>query len=197
MLKKIICTFLILTGICFLTACGKKENTGQPIANETEQTDSLEKQDSQAEAEKNEIKEELDNPSEVPLTVYYGNDDADTLLTKEVFIHVDDLSTDTILAELSKLNIVPSDTKALTFSSNPVDGKMQLNLNLSQEFGTYVSSMGTSGEYIIMGSVVNTFLKAYEADEIKITVEGNTLETGHQIYDDYLGEFPMTTKTTD
>ncbi len=191
MLRKQICTFLILTSILCLTACGKQENPEKPITDETvtEQTDST-----QTEPEATDVKEESANPSEIPLTLYYGNDDADTLLTKEITIHVDVLTNETIMAELAKLSVVPSDTKVLSFSSNSVDGKMQLNLDLSEEFGTYVSSMGTSGEYIIMGSVVNTFLKAYEADEIQITVAGNVLESGHQIYDYYLTQFPLTTK---
>ena len=41
----------------------------------------------------------------------------------------------------------------------------------------------TSGEYVILGSVVNTFLTAYDADAIIITVDGEVLETGHSVYD--------------
>ena len=40
---------------------------------------------------------------------------------------------------------------------------------------------------MIMGSVVNTYLSAYDAESVFITVNGEILETGHMIYD-----FPIT-----
>ena len=38
-------------------------------------------------------------------------------------------------------------------------------------------------------SVVNTFLDAYGCEKIKITVEGNTLESGHAEYPRYMNRF--------
>jgi hypothetical protein len=40
-----------------------------------------------------------------------------------------------------------------------------------------------------MGGLTNTFLRAYDAQEILITVNGQTLETGHAIYDKPLNFF--------
>ena len=40
-----------------------------------------------------------------------------------------------------------------------------------------------SGEYIMMGSLVNSFIKAFEAGGMSITVNGSVLESGHTIYD--------------
>ena len=37
-----------------------------------------------------------------------------------------------------------------------------------------------------MGGVVNTFLKAFDAYAIKITVDGQPAESGHNIYSEYL-----------
>ena len=48
---------------------------------------------------------------------------------------------------------------------------------------SFLNTMGTSGEYVVMGSVVNTYLTAFGLDRITITVEGNVPETGHSIYD--------------
>lgn len=59
----------------------------------------------------------------------------------------------------------------------------QLRLNLSQEFADAVTKTGTAGEYLLMGSVVNTFLTAYDADQIVLTAEGKVIETGHTAYD--------------
>ena len=62
----------------------------------------------------------------------------------------------------------------------------QLVIDFNQAFADLVCSMGTSGEYIIVGSTVNTFLSAYEAKSVFFTVNGEILESGHVIYD-----FPM------
>ena len=45
--------------------------------------------------------------------------------------------------------------------------------------------MGTAGEYIIIGSLVNTFLENYQdtVTSIFITVNGEIIESGHVIYD--------------
>ena len=43
--------------------------------------------------------------------------------------------------------------------------------------------MGTAGEYLLLGSVVNTFLDNLDGESILITVDGETLESGHEIYD--------------
>ena len=48
-------------------------------------------------------------------------------------------------------------------------------------------SFGTSGELITIGGVVNTFLKAYDADTITILVEGKTWDSGHAEIDGPLG----------
>ncbi len=40
--------------------------------------------------------------------------------------------------------------------------------------------------YFYMGGVVNTFLKAFDAYAIKITVDGQPAESGHNIYSEYL-----------
>ena len=60
-----------------------------------------------------------------------------------------------------------------------------MDVDLSGNFAEYRGSQGTSGEMLTMGSVCNTFLKAYVCDGIKITVDGNVLTTGHAEYDGY------------
>ena len=62
-------------------------------------------------------------------------------------------------------------------------GSKTLAADFNDRLPQAVLPMGTSGEYVIMGSVVNTLLSAYDADSVLITVNGEVLETGHSIYD--------------
>jgi hypothetical protein len=42
---------------------------------------------------------------------------------------------------------------------------------------------------MVLGSLVNTYLSAYQAETVLITVEGQILESGHVIYDFPMGYF--------
>ena len=68
---------------------------------------------------------------------------------------------------------------------------LHIDLDLSQEFADAASSTGTAGEQLLLGSLVNTMLKAYNADEITITCDGAPLETGHNVYDQPLTFFEL------
>ena len=72
-----------------------------------------------------------------------------------------------------------------TVSYTPGD-TLHIDLDLSSEFADAASSTGTSGELMLLGSLVNTMLKAYNADEITITCDGAPLETGHNVYEEPL-----------
>lgn len=62
-------------------------------------------------------------------------------------------------------------------------GTEGVTVDMNQAFLTQLSSMGTTGEYMLMGSIVNTVLAATGTDSLTQTVEGETAETGHTIYD--------------
>lgn len=67
------------------------------------------------------------------------------------------------------------------------DGKLELDVN--KAFGDYLRGMGTTGEYFIIGGVVNSMLDALGCSSMKITEDGGQLATGHVIYDGYLGVY--------
>ena len=67
------------------------------------------------------------------------------------------------------------------------DGKLELDVN--SEFGDYVRNMGSTGEYLIIGGIVNTYIDAFDCKAVKITEEGDILQTGHAEYDGYLEKF--------
>lgn len=117
------------------------------------------------------------------LTLYVGNENGDGLITETVT--VEELTPEAILLALSDKNIVPKETKVLDFK----DEGETLTLDLSHEYQEHVSSYGTSGELVIVGGVVNTFLDARDADTITILVEGSAWDTGHADYSGALGRY--------
>ena len=52
-----------------------------------------------------------------------------------------------------------------------------------EAFAAQVRSLGTSGEYFLVGGIVNTLLDAFDGTEVMLTVNGAPLESGHNIYD--------------
>lgn len=67
-----------------------------------------------------------------------------------------------------------------------------ITIDLSSAFSKAASSTGTAGETMLLGSLVNTLLKAYDADTVSITCDGSVLETGHNVYDEPLTFFELT-----
>lgn len=125
----------------------------------------------------------FENPeiAAVTLTVYYGDDNAEKILSKEV--PVSEITPDVIMEQLISAGVLPEGCAA---HYAELDGTA-LFVDFNDAFKAHVCTMGTSGEWIILSSVANTFLDAYAAEECWITVNNSTLETGHNLYD-----FPLT-----
>ena len=70
-------------------------------------------------------------------------------------------------------------------------GEVSLTLDLSEEFLPAVTGTGTAGETMVLGSLVNTFLTAYHAGTLTLTCGGETVETGHNVYDAPLTFFDL------
>ncbi len=129
-------------------------------------------------------------PAQMRITLYLPNDNADGFVTREVtlpreapgditeqLIQMDALAED-ILEQLVQAGALPEGVRVLSMDNGVLD--------LNSAFLSFLNTMGTSGEYVVMGSVVNTYLTAFGLDRITITVEGNVPETGHSIYDEPL-----------
>ncbi|MBQ8834784.1 MAG: GerMN domain-containing protein [Oscillospiraceae bacterium] len=114
------------------------------------------------------------------LTVFYPDENLESFLQAEVLFA--SLDENTILHEL--IHAVPLDHE-ITVKSFSVIGT-ELRLDLSREFEEMILSLGTSGERMVIGSIVNTYLTAYGANTMVLTVEGEPLNSGHIVYD-----FPM------
>ena len=114
----------------------------------------------------------------VTVTIYYGNANADGFETAQV--QVQEMNMNVLVEQLIAFGVLPDNVQ---IGSMQIDGTC-LRLNFSPSFADYANTMGTSGEMILFGSVVNTFLTAWpEADSVYITAGGEIIETGHNVYD--------------
>lgn len=192
-------------------ACGQGTTDSGTDTKQEEQKDADDEKDSQnPEADKDQVEdegsaekkeditdkeqdavspEENGNKEEQPkqVSVYFSNTDATGFEIAEVTVA--QLTPEALIAVLSTKGVLPADVQVNSFEQSEADGEQAIDLDLSESFGIYLRSMGTSGEYIVMGSICNTFLEAYDADKIHITVDGEKLETGHAEYPGYLTQF--------
>lgn len=114
----------------------------------------------------------------VSINLYHGDENYEKIVGDTVSIP--ELSPDYIMAALHEQGVF---SEAVAVNSFLMDKTGVIRLDLAENFGTIMNSTGTSGEYIMMGSLVNTFLDAYHASGLILQVAGKTLETGHSIYD--------------
>lgn len=197
-MRKIVAIGVLAAMMTGLFACGSPEPAGAENSGDTEEKNTVTTEVGQKE-EGQEIKVEsgTQTPADgteneaaqepVTFTLYNSNEDATALVQETV--EVDALTKENVLAALIECGILQDDIRILSLEEAEQDGEKVLNIDFSQEFGSYVASMGTAGEYMIMGSVSNTFLSAYGCEKVKITVEGGVLSTGHQEYTGYYGYY--------
>ena len=136
------------------------------------------------------IPPETTEPETVLLTIYSPNEKADGFMQSQVEVEaitepvlVEQLVLAGVLVEGTKVNLLE-----LGASSDTPDWN-QLHVDFNGAFRDRILSMGTAGEHAIVGSVVNTFLTAYNAQSMTITIDGQVLESGHAVYDQPLEFF--------
>ena len=128
-------------------------------------------------------KQENANRGDNQITIYKSNANADGFDTEEVSL--DALTPENIMTSLIDAGVVPSDVTVLDFKQE----EDTITLDLSKDFEEEVGQMGTAGEYATVGSVVNTYLDAYNAETISLLVEGGTWSTGHAEYESLQGRY--------
>lgn len=193
MKSKLITIILLLAMVFSLTACGTSSDDGQSSSGNSDSQTEDQKVDEEEEAEEQEQDTDSQSPAQEPvaetatITVYYSNADATAFESSEV--QVASLSPEAVLGALVSKGALTADIAENSFTMNTVDGKASIELDLNNAFAAYVSNMGSTGEYYTVGALVNTFLDAYECEQIRITVDGEVLSTGHAEYPGYLSRF--------
>ena len=133
---------------------------------------------------------ETETPTEIPETeppvllsyqMYLPNDNADGFDVQTV--ETSQITAESVLAELQAAGVLPDTVVINAFGA----AGNQLNIDFNQAFADLICSMGTAGEMMITGSVVNTYITAFQAESVYFTINGNILESGHVVYD-----FPLT-----
>ena len=123
------------------------------------------------------VTEPATEPS-VTVTIYYGNENADGFETTAITMA--ELDPHLLVEQLINADVLPEGT---TLLSQTLDGTC-LHLDFNEAFRDHLNTMGTAGERMLMGSVVNTFITANAGVEsIFITVNGEIIESGHVVYD--------------
>ena len=198
MKRKVI--IILLTGVLLsISACSNSVGTdssqsdNQKTEQQEDDKDKVDQSDEnkadQPEPDSDKKTEDTDSNEDksVEIQLYVSNDDATEFVSESV--RIDELTPENIVNALVQKSVLSSDVQALECDKQTVDGVECLDVDFNEAFGAYVCSMGTTGEYYTIGSVVNTFLNAYGCEKVKITVEGNTLETGHAEYPGYMNRF--------
>jgi len=121
-------------------------------------------------------------PTKLPVVLYLPNANVDGFINKAALT---DGTANDIVALLVKEKALPAGSAALSFTTNAADKSCKLDMNAA--YGNAVSNTGTTGEYMLLGSLVNTMLVFYGMEKITITIEGKTLTTGHGVYN-----YPLT-----
>lgn len=190
---------LLLIGGIFVTGCQAgtaqedKDITKENSVNEqesgetqTEQTEQV--QGEQPEEEQNEGQAETgESMQSVKVTVYFPDGESEGFQTEEV--ELPEITPELLLTKLSEKGVIPGDVEILSFREAEAEGEKALEMDMNTAFRTFVQSLGTAGEYTVIGSICNTFLEAYDCQKIQITIEGETLETGHAEYPGYMSMF--------
>ena len=116
-------------------------------------------------------------PQPVQFEVYYPDENYVEFLHTTVTL--DDLTAQAVMDELITVGIINSN---VTVNDAYLDGTI-LNLDLHSNFLAQLYTLGSTGERFVIGSIVNTFISAYGAEAVMITVDGDLMDSGHVIYD--------------
>lgn len=126
------------------------------------------------------VEEEMDLEEDVvQIVVFYPDEGVEYFLEEKVSIETTGNWVTDVIESLIKKGILPEEVIVEAYE---IEGE-QLTIVLSEEFEMFLNQFGTSGEYMVLGSIVNTLLYAGQLKEVMILIEDGYLETGHAIYD--------------
>ena len=172
-MRKMMVSFSVLIGILLMfSGCGQDSAEDQSMESNDLQTN---------------ITEHLGTSSAsatMDAILYVPNEQVDGFdISKQTM----DLMPQSVVNALIEQGALPEGSKVLRFHLYQDGDRRVIDLDMSKAYGEQVASTGTAGEYMLLGSLVNSMLTNYQANELHLTCEGDVLETGHNVYDMPLG----------
>ena len=117
--------------------------------------------------------------------VYRINANADGFLAVGFRLDAEEITADALNTAMNGLLF----ENGAALNAVEVDEAGHIKADLNDAFAAQVRSFGTSGEYYLVGGVVNTLLDIYDGADVTLTVNGAPLESGHAVYDTALTRF--------
>ena len=179
-MKKAIVLVLTFVMVLSLCACGSKE---EDVVIEAESP--AESAAPEAEENAGEASETAEENSAMTEAVYYHGDENAEHLVEEKAELPEKFEPQDVIDLLAGNGVLPEGIMVNTWG---IDESGIMNIDFNSAFAENIQSMGTAGEAIIMGSTVNSRIKNFDLGGIVVTVDGEALATGHDIYD-YTLEF--------
>lgn len=177
--------YMMLAVLCIsMVGCGKKDS-GSELLTEVQETVTPVEEVVKPEGE--------ETPEGIRLHVYSGDESAENIVQHTVYVN--EITENTVMRELTEALEMDENAGINSISFGTYGGDKVVMLDLNQAFEEYVNKLGSSGEYIVMGSLTDTFLDCYQSELLLVTVDGKVLKTGHNIYEEYLEMYPYTEAT--
>jgi len=101
-------------------------------------------------------------------------------VTRQVEMHMPklvSLQAMQLVSHLVAAGALPEGCAALSFYEE--NAALDMNAAFAQALGR----TGTLGETLLLGCLVNTMLEYFGLNGIKVTAQGEVLQTGHEVYD--------------
>ena len=116
------------------------------------------------------------------VSIYLPGENAQNLVSKEVQIEKNDEPMVELVQALVTEKALPAGTEVEKWSVSKDDAPAVI-LDLNKAFADGILNSGSTGELMMLGSLINTVWEYFEPASITLTVDGEPLETGHNIYD--------------
>lgn len=152
-MRKIMAICMLSVMLAGLSACGSQE------AGESGTTQTEDKEADTTDTDETET-EEQDQQENGPVTikVFCSNDDATQMIEESV--EIAELSPENILKALVEKEVLPENVGIISLKESDKDGEKVLDVDFTRELSDYINSMGSTGEYMIMGarSVIHSWM---------------------------------------